>query len=41
MKKEMYAETELEIIRFTAEDVILTTGESIPGEDSETSGQLP
>lgn len=39
MKKEMYAETELEIIRFTAEDVILT---SLPGDGGdETNPQAP
>lgn len=40
MKKETYAETALEIIRFTTQDVILTS-DTVSGEPDEVSGQAP
>ena len=40
MKKEKHVETELEIIRFTTENVLLTSG-GIPAEDEEVTGQAP
>ena len=40
MRKEKYTEAELEIIRFSSQDVIMTTGGD-PLEDDEVSGQAP
>ncbi len=42
MHKEKYVSTELEILRFQTEDVILTSGESNPGDGgNETPNMEP
>ena len=38
MKKEQYINAEIEIIRFTTDDVLIG---SIPGEEDEASGYTP